>query len=86
MTITDSNTATRLTVWRKLAFSGLTVLVMALAGCTTVGVQEQRLVSKPNMTVSDNAIFNYQSRLFQQTEPGAADTGGAASAGCSSCR
>ena len=71
---------------RVLVVCGLGVLMLGLTGCAQVGVQEQRLVSKPNMTVSDSTIFNYQSRLFQQTEPGAADTGGAASAGCSSCR
>ncbi len=62
------------------------VALLLLAGCASVPPNEQRLVSKPNMVFSDNSIFNYQSSLFPQTEPGAAATGGAAAGGCSSCR
>ena len=84
MKTTRFNQTTRL--WRLTGIVGASVAALLLTGCVHVGVSEQRLVSKPNMTFSGNALFNYQSRLFQQTEPGAADTGGAAAAGCSSCR
>ena len=64
----------------------LALSVLGVTGCAQVGVSEQRLVSKPNMTFTDAAVFNAPPRLFPQSEPGAADSGGAASAGCSSCR
>jgi hypothetical protein len=55
------------------------------AGCA-VPVHQQRLVSKPSMQFSDSPVFNYQSRLLSQIEPGAAASGGAQAAGCTSCR
>jgi len=70
--------------WLLTSLAALTGVL--ITGCAQVGVQEQRLVSKPNMTFTDYAVFNAPPRLFQQSEPGASDTGGAASAGCSSCR
>ena len=56
-----------------------------LAGCA-VPVHQQRLVSRPNMQFSDSPVFNYQSRTLAQTESGAAASGGAQAAGCTSCR
>jgi hypothetical protein len=56
-----------------------------LVGCA-VPVHQQRLVSKPSMQFSDSPVFNYQSRLLSQIEPGAAASGGAQAAGCTSCR
>ena len=64
----------------------LVALLLLLTGCASVPPNEQRLVSKSNMVFSDNSLFNYQSPIFPQTEPGAAATGGAAAGGCSSCR
>ena len=63
------------------AVSGLALL----AGCA-VPVHQQRLVSKPNMQFSGSPVFNYQSRTLSQIESGAAATGGAQAAGCTSCR
>ena len=59
---------------------------LLLQGCETVAVHEQRLVSKPNMTFSDSFLYAYQSRLTAQVEPGAASSGGAQAAGCTSCK
>ena len=59
--------------------------VALLAGCA-VPVHRQRLVSKPNMQFSDSPVFNYQSRTLSQIETGAAASGGAQAAGCTSCR
>lgn len=63
-----------------------TVLAMAGAGCSTVPVHKQRLVSKPGMLFSDSAVFSYQSKIGPQIESGAAASGGAQAAGCTSCR
>lgn len=71
--------------WPTLGVFAMATLCL-LAGCASVPPNEQRLVSKPNMVFSDNSLFNYQSPLFPQTEPGAAATGGAAAGGCSACR
>ena len=68
---------------RWLALAALVVL----AGCSAPAVRQQRLVSKPNMLFSDSAAFTYNSaRLLPQLEPGAAASGGAQNAGCTSCR
>ena len=55
-------------------------------GCQSVAVHEQRLLSKPNMTFSDSYIYAFQPRLTTQIEPGAAASGGAQDAGCTSCK
>jgi len=59
---------------------------LLLQGCNTVAVHEQRLLSKPNMTFSDSYLYAYQPRLTAQVEPGAAASGGAQAAGCTSCK
>jgi len=64
----------------------LPTLVLCLAGCVQVPVNQQRLVSKPNMEFSDSLVFNYQNKLLPQVEPGAAFSGGAQSSGCTSCK
>ncbi len=51
-----------------------------------MAVHEQRLLSKPNMTFSDSYLYAYQPRLTAQVEPGAAASGGAQAAGCTSCK
>jgi hypothetical protein len=56
-----------------------------LSGCA-VPVHEQRLVSQPNMQFSDSPVFSYQARQLTQIESGAAASGGAQAAGCTSCR
>ena len=66
---------------------GLVVGAAFLAGCSSPAVRQQRLVSKPNMLFSDSSAFTYNSaRLLPQLEPGAATSGGAQNAGCTSCR
>ena len=58
-----------------------------LTGCAVPAVRQQRLVSKPNMLFSDSPVFTYNAaRLLPQLEPGAATSGGAQNAGCTSCR
>ncbi len=64
----------------------LVVLGFALLNGCAVPIQQQRLVSKPNMEFSPSPVFNYQSKLLTQTETGAAASGGAPAAGCTSCR
>lgn len=56
-----------------------------LAGCA-VPVHQQRLVSRPSMQFSDTAASGYHSKVLSQIETGAAATGGAQAAGCTSCR
>jgi hypothetical protein len=56
------------------------------AGCGGVPVHQQRLVAKPNMQFSTSAVFAYQSPVLAQIETGAALSGGAQAAGCTSCR
>ena len=75
--------------WRRLlpVTVWLPALLLLLAGCSSPAVRQQRLVSKPNMLFSDLAAFTYNSaRLLPQLEPGAATSGGAQNAGCTSCR
>ena len=61
--------------------------LVVLTGCTSVGVHEQRLVSKPGMTFSDSAVYNYSARIFSQVERGVfATSGGAQATGCTGCR
>jgi hypothetical protein len=58
---------------------------LMLTGC--VGVQQQRLVSKPNMLFSDSMVYNYStSILLPQIEAGRAASGGGQASGCTSCR
>ena len=56
------------------------------AGCKSVPMVEQRLVSKPNMVFSDSPVFAYQWQVLTQIEPGSALSGGAQAAGCTACR
>ena len=71
--------------WLAIICSTL-VAVVVLSGCTSVGVHQQRLVSKKNMLFSESAVFSYSSKVLTQVESGAAATGGAQAAGCTSCR
>src|SRR5881296_1182545 len=65
-----------------------TVLVAAvtlsLTGCATVGIEHQRLVSKPNMQFSEVRAFGEPTRLASQLEPGRVVTGGAQASVCTS--
>jgi hypothetical protein len=70
------------TQWRWIFFP----LLLVFGGCTPIGPQQQRLVSKPGMTFADSQVFNYQHKLLPQVEPGSAFSGGAQSAGCTSCK
>jgi len=56
------------------------------SGCSTVGVQEQRLVSKPNMQFSKRAVYSYSSRIMPQILPGLAAYGEAQASVCTVCR
>lgn len=64
----------------------LAIVSVAVAGCAGVPVDQQRLVAKPGMQFSDSPVYAYAARLLYQTEPGAAGSGGAQAAGCTSCR
>jgi hypothetical protein len=61
------------------------VLLLFLAGCA-IGVEQQRLVSKPNMQFSEVRAFGEPARIPSQLEPGRVVTGGAQASVCTSCR
>jgi len=78
---------------QRINKNGLTKLLVALllgtsaGGCASVGVQHQRLVSKPDMLFSDSPVYNYSnSKLQPQIENGRAASGGGQASGCTSCR
>jgi len=73
-------------VLRLFAIFSILLASMLQQGCETVGVQDQRLVSKPNMTFSNSYLYVFQPRLTAQVEPGASSSGGAQAAGCTSCK
>jgi hypothetical protein len=64
----------------------LCLAILLLTGCATVEVQEQRLVSKPNMLFSRSAVYGYSSRIMPQLQPGLAVSGGAQPSSCTVCR
>lgn len=55
-------------------------------GCQGVPVHQQRLVAQPNMQFAASPAFSTDLRLLSQIETGAAMSGGATAAGCTSCR
>jgi hypothetical protein len=63
----------------------LFVTVLICSGCASVGPNEQRLVSKPNMVFSESTVFSYENKLLPQLEPGSAVSGSQTS-GCTSCK
>lgn len=69
-----------------LAAAGGGLTALFLTGCVTVGVEEQRLVSKPNMQFSKSAVYSYSSKLLPQVQPGLATSGGAQPSTCTVCR
>jgi hypothetical protein len=62
------------------------LLALLASGCATVGPEQQRLVSKPNMQFSQSAVFSYSSKLMPQVQPGLATSGGAQPSTCTLCR
>ncbi len=60
---------------------------LILAGCAHVPPQQQRLVSKPNMTFDGAAMFSSLNRLVTQFESSSASAVGGQSSGgsCSAC-
>ena len=74
------NPLTTMSVWAGL-------LALALAGCSTPAVRQQRLVARPNMTFADAATFQYNSsRLLPQQASGLVGAGAGQNSGCTSCR
>jgi len=74
--------------WQRRLIQGtcLGLLGIGVCGCVRVGVHEQRLVSKANMTFEDSAVFGGRPGLIVQIEPGSAVSGGAQAGGCTSCK
>ena len=62
------------------------LLALLAGGCASVGPEQQRLVSKPNMQFSRAAVFSDSSKLMPQVQPGLATTGGAQPSTCTLCR
>ena len=71
---------------KLLLFMLVAVACACLIGCKAVPLNQQGLVSKPNMTFSDSPVFAYQSNVLTQVEPGTAGSGGAQAAGCTACQ
>ena len=71
---------------RRYCFLVSLVTTVVGAGCTTVGVHEQRLVSKPNMQFSRRVVYTYSSKLMPQVQPGLETSGGAQASTCASCK
>lgn len=65
---------------------GIALLLVVVTGCSAPRIHEQRLVSQPAMTFSLSRIWQHESGLTIQMEPGRANSGGGQSAGCTSCR
>jgi hypothetical protein len=61
-------------------------VALLLAGCSSVGIHEQRLVSKPNMQFSQSTVHSYSSRIMPQLQPGLVVSGGAQPSTCTVCR
>jgi hypothetical protein len=64
---------------------------MALAsglgtGCTTVSVEQQRLLAKPGMQFSRTSVYGGASKIMPQVQPGLAVSGGAQASTCTTCR
>src|SRR3989442_11992527 len=70
----------------SLRFALLASAVLLLAGCRLVGVEQQRLVAKPNMQFGEVRAFSEPTRIASQLEPGRLVTGGAQASVCASCR
>ena len=70
---------------RNCLIAGIIAAIVGV-GCATVGVHEQRLVSKPNMQFSRQAVYSYSSRLMPQIQPGLEASGGAQASTCTSCK
>jgi len=73
--------------WISWSRAGAAVLLaLSVAGCSTVPVSQQRLVSKPNMLFSNSSVYAYTSRVLPQTQPGLMDSGGTAGSVCTACQ
>jgi hypothetical protein len=72
--------------WRRSALLTLIAVPLTIAGCATDGGEGTPLVARPNMQFAEWGAFAYSGRLWQQTEPGTALSGGAQAAACSSCK
>ena len=66
--------------------AGAAVGLQVLTGCASMGVGDQRFVSKPNMEFSRSAVYSYSSKIMPQIQPGLAVSGGAQASTCTSCR
>jgi hypothetical protein len=65
---------------------GIAACGLLASGCATVGPEQQRLVSKPNMQFSRLLAWSYNSKLMPQIQPGLAISGGAQASTCTTCR
>ena len=73
----------RIRSFLRVSFAGF--CLASFTACT-LPVNQQRWVSRPGMLFSDSPVFSYQSKLLGQVESGAASSGGAQAAGCTTCR
>src|SRR5262249_32985169 len=60
--------------------------LLLLTGCASVSVNEQRLVSKPNMLFSKSAVYSYSSRILPQLRPRLSRSGEEQGSTCPLCR
>ncbi len=71
---------------QRLKTAALAFSLLGLAGCASIPIYEQGLVSQDGMTFSENPVQNDQINLLSQIEPGSAVSGGGQAAGCTACR
>jgi len=69
---------------RGMAAIGL--LALLASGCTLVGPEQQRLVSKPNMQFSRTTAYTDSVKLMPQIQPGLATAADASASTCTLCR
>lgn len=62
------------------------LLALLAGGCNSVGPEQQRLVSRPNMQFSRQFVWSYTSELMPQIQPGLATSGGAQASTCTACK
>lgn len=70
----------------RIGLLTLLPILNVLTGCSTLTLDDQLLVSKPNMLFSRSAVYSYSSRIMPQILPGLATSEGATPSTCTICR
>ena len=70
----------------RLAFVGMALSTWALAGCRSIGLEEQRYLARPGMQFGEQRAAGVGERMASQLEPGRVISGGAQASVCPACR